>query len=71
LADVGSEARAKLVGEGLAQGVRVLGGDNALRPLPRQTPARLVVLWTVLIVGVGVLVAMALVLLKRVRAESG
>jgi hypothetical protein len=30
------------------------------------------VLWTVLVVGVGVLVAMALVLLKRVRGpESG
>jgi len=35
--------------------------------VPRETPVRLVVLWSVLIVGVGVLVAMALVLLKRVR----
>ena len=66
LADVGSEERARLVGEGVAQGARVLGGDNALRPVPRQTPVRLVVLWTVLIVGVGLLVVMALVLLKRV-----
>ena len=40
---------------------------TALRPLPRQTPVRLVVLWSVLIVGVGLLVAMALALLKRVR----
>ena len=45
----------------------MLGGDDALRPLPRQTPVRLVVLWSVLIVGVGLLVAMALVLLKRVK----
>ena len=69
LADVGSEERARLVGEGVAQGARVLGGDNALRPVPRQTPVRLVVLWTVLIVGVGLLVAMALALLKRVRTR--
>jgi hypothetical protein len=67
LADVGSDERAKLVGEGIAQGARVLGGDKALQPVPRETPVRLVVLWSVLIVGVGVLVAMALVLLKRVR----
>jgi hypothetical protein len=45
----------------------VLGGDKALQPVPRETPVRLVVLWSVLIGGVGVLVAMALVLLKRVR----
>jgi hypothetical protein len=47
-----------------------LGGEDALQPLPKQTPARLVVLWTVLVVGVGVLVAMALVLLKRVRGPG-
>lgn len=70
LADVDSEERAKLVGEGIVQTARVLGGDSALRPPPRQTPVRLVVLWSVLIVGVGLLVAMALVLLKRVR-KSG
>lgn len=70
LADVGSDERAKLVGEGTVGAVRVLGGDDALRPLPRQTPVRLVVLWTVLVVGVGLLVAMALVLLKRVRSQA-
>ena len=64
MADVGSEERARLVGEGIAQGARVLGGESALQPVPRQTPVRLVVLWTVLIVGVGLLVAMALALLK-------
>lgn len=67
LADVGSDERAKLVGAGSVGTSRVLGGDDALRPLPRQTPLRLVVLWSVLIVGVGLLVAMALALLKRVR----
>ena len=70
LADVGSDERAKLVEEGFAQGARVLGGDKALRPLPKETPVRLVVLWGVLVVGVGLLVAMALTLLKRVR-KSG
>jgi hypothetical protein len=65
LADVTDEERAKLAGEGFVQNVRVLGGENALKPLPRQTPLRLVVLWSVLIVGVALLVAMALALLKR------
>jgi len=72
LADVGVKERAKLVSQGIVGGQRSLGGESALKALPKQTPARLVVLWTVLVVGVGVLVAMALVLLKRVRGpESG
>ena len=69
LADFPSEERSKLVGEGSQQVARVLGGDTALRPVPRQTPVRLVVLWSVLILGVGLLVAMALALLKRVRTS--
>jgi hypothetical protein len=72
LADVAANERAKLVSKGIVGAPRSLGGEDALEPLPKRTPARLVVLWTVLIVGVGVLVAMALVLLKRVRGpESG
>jgi hypothetical protein len=67
LADVGSDERARMVGEGIVGAPRALGGETALKPLPRQTPLRLVVLWSVLIIGVGLLVAMALVLLKRVR----
>jgi hypothetical protein len=67
LADFAADERSRLVGEGEQQVARVLGGDTALRPVPRQTPVRLVVLWSVLIVGVGLLVAMALALLKRVR----
>jgi len=67
LADFGSAERSKLVAEGSLQVARVLGGDTALRPVPKQTPVRLVVLWSVLIVGVGLLVAMALALLKRTR----
>lgn len=49
---------------------RTLGGESALRPLPKQTPIRQVVLWGVLVVGVGALVAMALSLLKRVSPDG-
>jgi hypothetical protein len=70
LADVGSDERAKLAGEGIVGAQRVLGGDAALRVPPKPTPTRRVVLWAVLIVGVGLLVAMALALLKRVQ-KSG
>jgi uncharacterized protein DUF3999 len=70
LADVGSDERSKLVGEGEQQVARVLGGDSALRAPPKETPVRRVVLWSVLIVGVGLLVAMALALLKRVGRAS-
>ena len=72
LADVKADERAKLVSKGIVGAPRSLAGEDALKPLPRETPARLVVLWSVLIMGVGLLVAMALVLLKRVRRpESG
>ena len=67
LADVAPDERKRLVGEGTVTTQRVLGGASAMQPLPRQTPVRLVVLWSVLIGGVGLLVAMALTLLKRVR----
>jgi hypothetical protein len=68
LADVGAAERATLIVEGFPGTARVLGGDTAFRALPRKTPVRLVVLWSVLIVGVALLVAMALSLLKRVRS---
>jgi hypothetical protein len=70
LADFPADERSKLVGEGSPQATRLLGGDTALRPPPKQTPVRLVVLWSVLIAGVGLLVAMALALLKRVRVSG-
>lgn len=68
LADVGAAERANLIVEGIPGAPRMLGGDTAFRALPRKTPVRLVVLWSVLIVGVALLVAMALSLLKRVRS---
>lgn len=67
LADVRGEDLDQLIGTAIVRTSRTLGGDTALKPLPKQTPMRLVVLWGVLIVGVGLLVAMALALLKRVR----
>jgi hypothetical protein len=70
LADVGADARAKLVGAGIVGAPHSLGGDKALRSLPRQTPLRLIVLWSVLILGTGLLVMMALTLLKRVRSTG-
>jgi hypothetical protein len=70
LADVGSDERASMIAEGIVGAPRTLGGDTALKPRPRQTPLRLVVLWSVLVVGVGLLVAMALALLKRVRSQE-
>lgn len=68
LTDVSDEELAKLIAGGVPQGARTLGGDSAFKPLPRKTPTRLVVLWSVLVVGVGLLVAMAVALLKRVRS---
>ena len=71
LADVSRDERAQMVGEGLRRARRVLGGDDgAASRCRRQTPLRLVVLWGVLIVGVALLVAMALSLLKRVRTTG-
>ncbi|HEU4654177.1 MAG TPA: DUF3999 family protein, partial [Steroidobacteraceae bacterium] len=67
LANMSAHERAKLSGERAPGASVVLGGDDALQPLPRKTPTRLMVLWGSLVVGVGVLIAMALSLLKRLR----
>ena len=71
LADVG--VRRTLETRGRGYGCRrhaCSAATTALRPLPRQTPVRLVVLWSVLIVGVGLLVAMALVAAEARPAQS-
>lgn len=67
LADVATKDLEQLVGEATLGPSQALGGDAAFRPLPKKTPFRLIVLWGVLIVGVGLLVAMAMSLLKRVN----
>ncbi|HEU4602584.1 MAG TPA: DUF3999 domain-containing protein [Steroidobacteraceae bacterium] len=67
LANMSAQERAKLTAEGAPGASVVLGGDDALQPLPRKTPTRLIVLWGSLITGVGILIAMALSLIKRLR----
>ena len=68
LADVAAEERRRMITEAYPGELKRLSGEAALRPLPRKTPTRVVVLWGVLVVGVALLVAMAVSLLKRVRA---
>jgi hypothetical protein len=67
LSNVDAETRATMIGDAFTNPSKTLGGDDALRPLPRKTSLRLVVLWGVLIAGVATLVAMALNLMKRVQ----
>lgn len=67
LADVSSADREHMVEAGYATAMTTLGGEQALQPLPKKTPVKVVVLWAVLVVGVALLVGMALSLLKRVR----
>jgi len=67
LADVSAADREKMVEAGYAEAVFSLSGHEALQPLPKKTPVKVVVLWGVLVVGVALLVAMALSLLQRVR----
>jgi hypothetical protein len=70
LADMSAQDLAQNLGEGIAGVSKTLGGEDALRPLPKQTPVRQIVLWGVLVLGVGALVAMALSLLRRVNADG-
>lgn len=67
LADVSAEERRRMIADAQLGAFQTLGGAAALKPPPKKTPARVIVLWSVLIAGVGLLVAMALSLLKRVR----
>jgi hypothetical protein len=71
LADVAAEERRGMITDAYPGELKTLGGDAALKPLPKKTPTRVVVLWSVLVVGVGLLVAMAASLLKRVRTDEG
>jgi hypothetical protein len=68
LSDIGSLDLAQMRGDALLSSPQSLGGDTALKPLPKKTPLRLMVLWGVLIVGVGLLAAMAMSLFKRLNA---
>ncbi len=70
LAGVSEKDLSQMIGEGSVGTPHTLGGETAFKPLPQKTPVRLFVLWGVLITGVGVLVAMAFALLKRVRHQT-
>jgi hypothetical protein len=67
LANMSAADRERMIEQGFADPIVQLGGTDALKPLPKKTPAKVVVLWVVLVVGVALLVGMALSLLKRVR----
>jgi hypothetical protein len=69
--DLGVKDRENLVAQANPPGpVRTLGGEEALQPVPEKTPVRQIVLWTVLIAGVGLLVAMAMSLLRRLKTTE-
>lgn len=70
LSDVSATDLAQLVGDASAGAQQTLAGEVAFKPLPQKTPVRQLVLWGVLIVGVGLVVAMALSLLKRLRSPQ-
>lgn len=67
LADVSAADRERMIEQGYAGQIVSLGGADALKIPPKETPTKVVILWAVLVIGVGLLVAMALSLLKRVR----
>lgn len=67
LADVSAADRERMIEQGYVGPVVTLGGAEALKAPPKKTSSKVVILWVVLVVGVGLLVAMAFSLLKRVR----
>lgn len=70
LKDVSVQDRRAMIAEGYPGEFKTLGGEAAMKPAPLKTPIRVMVLWGVLIVGVGLLIAMALSLLKRVDSTG-
>ena len=70
LSDVSSTDIGEFVGDASLGTAETLGGDTAFRPIPQKTPTRMIVLWSVLILGVGAVVAMALSLLRRINSPQ-
>ena len=56
-----------LIGTAVAGEPRVRGGEAALRAAPEPLPMRRIVLWSLLVLGAALLIAMALSLLRRTR----
>lgn len=67
LADVSAADRERMIDMGYPRETIQLGGPDALKPLPKKTSIKVMVLWAVLVIGAGLLVAMAMSLLKRVK----
>jgi hypothetical protein len=70
LADVSAADRERMIEVGYTGQVLPLGGEAALKALPKKTSTKVVILWVVLVTGVALLVGMALSLLKRVRKPA-
>jgi hypothetical protein len=70
LGDLSAAELERNIGDGHAGFERELGGEQAFRPLPKPTPVRQIVLWAVLVIGAGVLIAMALSLLRRLKPDG-
>ena len=68
LSDVSGDELQRFIVEGELGSVQTLGGDAALQPPPVPTPVKRIALWVVLVSGVALLIAMALSLLRRLRA---
>ena len=69
LGSLPSDERARLIGTAVAAPAPVarFGGIEALTPAPKPTPVRLIILWSVLIAGTVLLVALAINLMRRLQ----
>jgi hypothetical protein len=69
LANLSAEERSAQTGQAQALVMPVRGNPEVLKPLPKPTPLRQMLLWAVLIAGALLVAAMALSLLKKLRQE--
>ena len=69
LATLSSQDRAGMTGRAEAVATPMRGNPDMLKPLPKPTPLRQILLWAVLIAGALVVAAMALSLMKKMRQD--
>lgn len=69
LASLPREVRERVTGQAQIESSNVLNNPAALRPLPKPTPVRQMVLWGVLVAGALLVLAMAATLIKKLRQE--
>jgi hypothetical protein len=70
LANLGAEERSSQTGQAQVLVMPVRGNLEVLKPLPKPTPLRQILLWAVLMAGALLVAAMALSLLKKLRQDS-